>query len=108
MKTITQVAAELGLTLRTIRFYEGRGIVTPQRNGRQGARYYDEAAIERLKEAQKLARYGFSIREIAKGRITRERKLLRFHELLEECADMRKVAGELEAELNGETADAVA
>lgn len=105
MKTITEVAAELGLTLRTIRFYEARGIVTPQRNGRQGARYYDDEAVSRLKEARQLARYGFSIREIAKGRITRERKRLRFRELLEECADMRRAAGELEAELNAEPAN---
>ena len=107
MKTIGELAAELGVSLRTLRFYEQRGIIKPEREGRQGSRFYDDATVARMKEVLRLKRYGFTLREIKRGNITRERLMLRFHQLLEECAEMRQAAGELEAELNaGGPADA--
>ena len=102
MKTISELAAELGVTLRTIRFYEERGIIKPHREGRMGSRYFDDAAVARMKEVLRLKRYGFTLLEIKRSGITRERLQLRFHQLLEEIAEDRKAAGELEAELNAE------
>ncbi|MFZ8321264.1 MerR family DNA-binding transcriptional regulator, partial [Staphylococcus aureus] len=33
LHTVTQLAAELGITARTLRFYEGKGLLTPSRLG---------------------------------------------------------------------------
>lgn len=100
MKTISEVADELGVTLRTLRFYEQRGIIKPERNGRQGARFYDEATMARMKEVLRLKRYGFTLLEIKRGGITKERLLLRLHELREEIAEMRAAASDLATELS--------
>ena len=102
MKTISELAAELGVTLRTIRFYEQRGIIKPHREGRMRSRYFDDAAVARMKEILQLKRYGFTLLEIKRGGITRERLLLRLHELREEIAEKRSAASELATELSAD------
>ncbi len=100
MKTIGELAAELGVSLRTLRFYEQRGIIKPEREGRQGSRFYDDATVARLKEVMRLKRYGFTLLEIKRGGITKERLLLRLHELREEIAVMRAAASDRATELS--------
>lgn len=102
MKTIGELAAELGVSLRTLRFYEQRGIIKPEREGRQGSRFYDDATVARLKEVMRLKRYGFTLLEIKRGGITKERLLLRLHELREEIAGMRSAASDLATELSAD------
>jgi DNA-binding transcriptional MerR regulator len=60
--TIAELAEELGLTLRTLRFYEERGLLSPHREG--GRRYYtadDRARAEAIVKARAL---GFTLAEI--------------------------------------------
>ena len=64
MMTIGQLAAEAGLDVETIRFYERRQLIEQPRRPQSGFRKYDESAIQRLafiKQAQDL---GFSLSEI--------------------------------------------
>lgn len=63
MSTIRQLARRYGLTLRALRFYEDRGLLTPHRVG--AARYYDERAITRLERILEGKRLGFTLSEIA-------------------------------------------
>jgi len=62
--TIREVGDEFGLTLRTLRFYEEVGLITPTRNGRQ--RLFAQADVERLRLVLKLKAFGFSLSEITK------------------------------------------
>ncbi|QEL23764.1 MerR family transcriptional regulator [Bosea sp. F3-2] len=60
--TISEITEELGITLRTARFYEQRGLLRPARLGKN--RTYSKADRERLKEIVILRKLGFTIAEI--------------------------------------------
>ncbi len=59
---IGEVASQLGVTLRALRFYEDKGLVAPRRIGT--TRLYDRRAITRLKLIMLGRRVGFSLREV--------------------------------------------
>jgi DNA-binding transcriptional MerR regulator len=61
--TITELAEEFDLTLRTIRFYEDRGLITPERRGT--ARVFHLRDRVRLALVLRGKRLGFSLEEIA-------------------------------------------
>lgn len=62
-KGIQQVAEQLGVTARTLRFYEDRGLIDPERVG--STRIYTRRDIGRMQLILRGKRLGFSIREIA-------------------------------------------
>lgn len=62
--TITELAEEFGVTLRTIRFYEEHGLLTPQRRGTQ--RVFHERDRVRLNLVLRGKRLGFPLDEIKK------------------------------------------
>ncbi|MFD3400794.1 MerR family DNA-binding transcriptional regulator [Kribbella sp. NPDC058693] len=62
--SIAELAAEYAVTLRTIRFYEDRGLLTPERRGT--ARVYHPRDKVRLGLILRGKRLGFSLDEIAK------------------------------------------
>jgi DNA-binding transcriptional MerR regulator len=60
--SVTQLGADLGVSARTIRFYEDKGLISPQRAGNN--RVYtlrDRARMTLILRGKKL---GFSLREI--------------------------------------------
>ena len=60
--TIGDLAREFGVTLRTLRFYEDRGLLAPRRDGT--ARIYDPRDRERLSVILKGKQLGFTLTEI--------------------------------------------
>jgi DNA-binding transcriptional MerR regulator len=60
--TIGDLAREYGVTLRTLRFYEDRGLLSPRRDGT--ARIYDARDRERLSVILKGKQLGFTLTEI--------------------------------------------
>jgi len=60
--TITELAEEFSITSRSIRFYEDKGLVHPQRNGT--ARVYNRRDRGRLILILRGKRLGFSLAEI--------------------------------------------
>jgi DNA-binding transcriptional MerR regulator len=62
--TITELADEFGVTLRTIRFYEEHGLLTPERRGRQ--RVFHKRDRVRLSLVLRGKRLGFPLEEIKK------------------------------------------
>jgi len=60
--TVTQLARELGITARTIRFYEDKGLISPQRAG--PTRVYTLRDRARMILILRGKRLGFSLREI--------------------------------------------
>ena len=61
--TISELAAEFGVTLRTIRFYEDRGLITPERRGT--LRVFHPRDRVRLGLVLRGRRLGFSLAQIA-------------------------------------------
>lgn len=59
---IGELATELAITPRTIRFYEDQGLIQPLRRG--GQRIYSERDRERLQLICRSKRLGFSLAEI--------------------------------------------
>jgi DNA-binding transcriptional MerR regulator len=59
---VGELAAELGVTTRTLRFYESEGLITPERNG--AARLYRTRDHARMRLILRGKRFGMSLAEI--------------------------------------------
>lgn len=59
---IQEVATRLGITMRTLRFYEDKGLIAPQRVGT--TRIYGKREVARMQLILRGKRLGFTIREI--------------------------------------------
>ena len=98
--TVGELADELGVTTRTLRFYEAEGLVTPARSGT--ARVYDHRDRARLRLILRGKRFGMSLSEIREivgmydGAASSERKQLQI--LLDRL-------GEITADLRARQAD---
>lgn len=61
---IGEVADKVGLSLRTIRYYEEMSLVSPEKRTQGGFRLYSEDEIERLELIKRMKPLGFSIQEM--------------------------------------------
>jgi DNA-binding transcriptional MerR regulator len=61
---ISEMSRRFNTTLRTLRFYESRGLLQPRREGQN--RYYDAVQQRRFKLADEGRKLGFTLTEIAK------------------------------------------
>lgn len=62
LKSIAEASEALGVTQRTLRFYEDKGLIQPQRVG--SMRVYSRREMGRMRLILRGKRLGFSIREI--------------------------------------------
>ena len=62
LQGIKDVAKQLGVTHRTLRFYEDKGLIEPQRVG--NTRIYSRREVTRMQMILRGKNLGFSIREI--------------------------------------------
>lgn len=106
--SITDLASEFGVTSRTIRFYEDRGMLAPDRQGQ--TRIYSARDRARLAWILRGKRVGFSLGEIAEmldlydledGRVTQRQVTLnkcreRIKALRQQRDDIDLTIGELE------------
>ena len=60
--TITELAEQLGVTARAIRFYEDKGLISPSRAG--ATRVYTRRELARMQLILRGKRLGFSLRDI--------------------------------------------
>ncbi len=60
---IAELATEFGVTTRTIRFYEDKGLISPERQGQR--RIYHARDFVRLRLIMRGKRLGFSLDEIS-------------------------------------------
>ncbi len=70
---INQVETQVGITKKSIRFYEAQGLLTPRRNLENGYREYtpeDVTALERIKLLRKLGFPLEEIRQMQQGALT--------------------------------------
>jgi DNA-binding transcriptional MerR regulator len=62
--TISELAAEFGITPRAIRYYGEVGLLKPHRNTPRSQRLYDERDRARLKLILRGKRFGYSLNEL--------------------------------------------
>ncbi len=62
LKSIAEASEALGVTQRTLRFYEDKGLIQPKRVG--SMRVYSRREMARMQLIMRGKRLGFSIREI--------------------------------------------
>jgi DNA-binding transcriptional MerR regulator len=106
--TITELADEFGITLRTLRFYEEHGLLAPERRGTQ--RVFRPGDRVRLELVLRGKRLGFPLEEIKKivgmydsepgeaGQLTYllDQIAVRRSELEQRRADIAQTLGELD------------
>jgi len=63
LRSIAEASEALGVTQRTLRFYEDKGLISPSRIG--GNRVYSNREMGRMRLILRGKKLGFSIREIA-------------------------------------------
>lgn len=61
---IGEVARRAGVTTRTVRYYEGLGLLAPARREGGGHRHYEEDAVARLEKIDFLKRMGLTLEQI--------------------------------------------
>jgi MerR family copper efflux transcriptional regulator len=61
---IGQLAERVGLSLRTIRFYEEAGLVTPVTRTDGGFRLYGDAQVARFEVIKRMKPLGFTVEEM--------------------------------------------
>jgi DNA-binding transcriptional MerR regulator len=86
-----EVAELLGVTPRTVHYYEEQGLVTPKRTDK-GTRFYSDFDVRRLEVCVRLAELGVPIRTIAKLAQTRPNSTTgeeSSHALVEVFAEIR-------------------
>jgi len=76
MLDIKEVVRRTGLTSRTLRFYEARGLLQPLRT-HKGRRFYGPQALERINQILALKRAGFTLARIETALATKPPDLAR-------------------------------
>ena len=64
MRTVKEVSALTGVTVRTLRYYDRIGLLRPEAVTAVGYRLYGDAALERLRHILLYRELGFSLRQI--------------------------------------------
>jgi MerR family transcriptional regulator, copper efflux regulator len=124
---IGEVADRVGLSLRTVRYYEEQGLLTPETRSTGGFRLYSEDQIDRLAVIKQMKPLGFTVQEMRElldardalrgaagddARHRAEAKLSEYAEAAaERCAKLREqmrqaegLASQLRREARGESA----
>lgn len=86
--TIGELAELAGISVKTLRVYERKGLLLPQRNAQNGYRIYTEDAVRELEKIQLMKYLGFSLEQIEEflrcyETVGREEMLLTQKHLLE-------------------------
>jgi DNA-binding transcriptional MerR regulator len=61
---IGQIAAQAGVSVDTVRFYERRGVLPPAPRTASGYRVFTEAAVARIRLARRLQGLGLTLDEV--------------------------------------------
>ena len=114
LKSIAEASEVLGVTQRTLRFYEDKGLIQPSRVGTM--RVYSKREMGRMQLILRGKRLGFSIREIGEflslydaehDQVGQVKHLLgRVHDRLDELRQQRVAIEQTIKELEGITRQA--
>lgn len=63
-RTISRLAAEAGVNVETVRYYERRGLIRQPSTPSAGWRHYDDDTLRRLRFIKRAQRLGFSLEDV--------------------------------------------
>jgi DNA-binding transcriptional MerR regulator len=95
MMQIGELAERVGLSLRTVRYYEEMGLIEPQTRTEGGFRLYTEAHVDRLALIKRMKPLGFTVQEMRE--LLDARDAVREHgdeQARERLADFARTAAE--------------
>lgn len=101
--TIKEVEKLTGLTAKSIRYYEDKGLITVERNEENDYRSYSETEVNRLKKIKLLRYLEFSVEEVKtmldmetkEIQEVLEKKAEQFSDLRERCKDKQELCRSL-------------
>ena len=104
---VISVAAELaGMHPQTLRMYERRGLLRPQRSAKN-ARRYSPADVERLRRIQELGQTGLNLAGVHRVLAMEEQMAAMQHELERLRDNLARAAAQMERDLRREVSPPV-
>ena len=64
MKSISQIAKETGISVRTLQYYDEIGLLKPARLSESGYRMYNESSLGTLQQILTLKELDFSLKTL--------------------------------------------
>lgn len=114
--TISDIARQVGLTAKSIRYYEEIGLIPPPARSEAGYRVFSDADLHRLRFIQRARGLGFTVEECRQllslynddGRASADVKRLALSRIedidlkIAELQDMRRILSELAEKCHGD------
>lgn len=97
--TVGEVAKKMGVTVRTLQYYDKEGILTPSAESEGGRRLYTDKDLVALHQIISLKSLGFSLDDIKQRLISLETPAEVANALTEQADDVRKKIEQLKASL---------
>lgn len=98
--TVGQVAKKMGVTVRTLQYYDKEGLLSPSAESEGGRRLYTDKDLVKLHQIISLKSLGFSLDDIKGRLISLETPADVANVLTEQAEDIRKKIGRLQASLS--------
>ena len=98
--TVGEVAKKMGVTVRTLQYYDKEGLLSPSAESEGGRRLYTDKDLITLHQIISLKSLGFSLEDIKERLISLETPADVANALTEQADDIRKKIEQLEAALS--------
>ena len=98
--TVGEVAKKMGVTVRTLQYYDKEGLLSPTAESEGGRRLYTDKDLITLHQIISLKSLGFSLNDIKERLISLETPANVANALTEQADDIRKKIEQLQASLS--------
>lgn len=98
--TVGEVAKKMGVTVRTLQYYDKKGLLSPSAESEGGRRLYTHKDLIRLHQIISLKSLGFSLDDIKERLISLETPADVANALTEQADDIRQKIEQLQASLS--------
>ncbi|WP_281725809.1 MerR family transcriptional regulator [Lachnoclostridium phocaeense] len=98
--TVGEVAKKMGVTVRTLQYYDKEGLLSPSAESKGGRRLYTDKDLITLHQIISLKSLGFSLDDIKERLISLETPADVANALTEQADDMRQKIEQLQASLS--------
>ena len=98
--TVGEVAKKMGVTVRTLQYYDKEGLLSPSAESEGGRRLYTDKDLITLHQIISLKSLGFSLDDIKERLISLETPADVANALTEQAGDIRKKIEQLQASLS--------
>ncbi len=97
---IGDLAGRVGMTARSLRYYEELGMIEPETKTEGGFRLYSEKQLRRIKVINYLKSLGFSLSEISQMMTIRKRERIGYKAAKEAISDLETQLSKIESKIS--------